>query len=170
MSGSIPAKHTSPAAAPIFALLKIAAIVLLLFLMIDQLKGQKISKADFDTVEKAVMDTVDTSVIKEADPAMIRRLYGLESKDFDRIILYYPSSNMGAEEVLLVKLHDTDQAGLVRQAVDRRLSAQKASFAGYGADQTAMLEAAQIDVEGNYILFISSAQPDKTVAAFKKSL
>lgn len=170
MSESIPKTQTSPAAAAVFTLLKLAAIACLFYLMISQLTGQKISKANFDTVQKAVMDTVDSSVMQEADPAMIRRLYGLESKDYDRIILYYPSSNMGAEEVLLVKLQSTDQAKDVKHAIDRRLSAQKASFAGYGADQTAMLQAARTDIEGNYILFVSSAQPDKAVEAFKKSL
>ena len=44
---------------------------------------------------------------QKADERMLRRLYGLNPSDYAEVVLYYPATNMGVEELLLVKLKDT---------------------------------------------------------------
>ena len=56
---------------------------------------------------------------------MVKRLYGLNPSDFDGCLLYYPQTNMEAEELLLLKLRDTSQQEAVRAAVEARLETRR---------------------------------------------
>ena len=100
---------------------------------------------------------------------MLRRLYGLDRTELDDVMLYYPASSMGAEELLLVKMKDTSQKEAVQAAIETRRETQIGNFDGYGAEQTAMLENSIVEVRGNYALFVSAADPAKVQEAFSKA-
>ena len=102
---------------------------------------------------------------------MLRRLYGLNPSDYEEIVLYYPASNMGVEELLLVKLNDTAQTETVEAAVEARLAAQKQSFDGYGVEQTALLNNnAVTEVRGRYVLFAVGVNAQAIRQAFLDAL
>lgn len=65
----------------------------------------------------AVTASIDLSALQEGSVQMVKRLYGLNPSDFDGCLLYYPQTNMEAEELLLLKLRDTSQQEAVRAAV-----------------------------------------------------
>ena len=110
----------------------VAAAVVLLILLAG---GERESDAALDDVTAAVIAQLDTSNVQPADNQMIKRLYGLQPSDYEGVCLYYPSSNMDAEELLIVKLQDAAQQQSVLDAVERRLQTQKNSFDGYGIEQ-----------------------------------
>ena len=141
-------------------------IICLVVVIVSGRLNNRISTAGFDTMSQAVTEAADLSKMQEADNQMLKRLYGLDGADFDGILLYYPTSNMGAEELLLVKMKDVSQAEAVQAAIENRLATQKKSFDGYGAEQTAMLEKSIIKVRGNYALFISADDPARVQTAF----
>ncbi len=143
-------------------------VVLAVFLISGRLSS-RISSTDFASMSKAVSEAVDLTPMQLADNQMLKRLYGLDGSLFDGAMLYYPTTNMGAEELLLVKMKDVSQADEVRAAMEGRLATQKKSFDGYGAAQTAMLEKSIIDVRGNYALFISAEDPARVRQAFDRS-
>ena len=143
-------------------------VVLAVFLISGRLSS-RISSTDFASMSKAVSEAVDLTPMQLADNQMLKRLYGLDGSLFDGVMLYYPTTNMGAEELLLVKMKDASQADEVRAAMEGRLATQKKSFDGYGAAQTAMLEKSIIDVRGNYALFISAEDPARVRQAFDRS-
>ena len=143
-------------------------VVLAVFLISGRLSS-RISSTDFSSMSKAVSEAVDLAPMQLADNQMIKRLYGLDGSLFDGVMLYYPTTNMGAEELLLVKMKDPSQADEVREAMENRLATQKKSFDGYGAAQTAMLEKSIIEVRGNYALFISAEDPARVRQAFDRS-
>ncbi len=108
---------------------------------------------------------------QRADDRMLRRLYGLNPSDYAETVLYYPASNMGVEELLLVKLREKNQAETVESAVQARLSAQKQSFDGYGVEQTALLHHnAVLLVRGSYVLFAVSENAQAIRQAFLDAL
>lgn len=146
------------------------AFACLIALIVSELTGNKVSTAKFEDVEKAVESAVDLTTMQKADNQIIRRLYHLTPTDYEGIVLYYPVSNMGAEEMLLVKLRNEDQSDTVKDAIVQRLATQKNNFEGYGADQTAMLNKSIIDLHGNYILFICSSDPTAVQKAFENAL
>ena len=157
----------------IFQALRIVLAVGMIFFITTLFDGgsQSESSAAFETVQAAVIQGVDMTNMQQAENRMLKRLYGLSSGDYEGIVLYYPTTNMGAEEILLVKLADTDQADTVTAAIDSRLATQKKSFDGYGTDQTDLLtNYSIIDVQGNYILFVVNYDCDGIDAAFQGSL
>ena len=154
----------------IFRVVRGVVAVLLLIYVFSLFGGGKTSSSAFEDVEKAVVSAADTQTMQKAENRMIKRLYGLSSGDYEGIMLYYPTTNMGAEEILLVKLADQAQSETVQAAIAGRLATQKKSFDGYGEAQTALLNAAVTDVQGNYILFVVNEDAQAIDTAFKGSL
>ena len=147
----------------------LSVLVVLVFVL--SLTGQdKQSNAEFTDVSAAVIETLDLSEMQEADNQMIKRLYGLTPSDYAGICVWYPTTNMGAEEVLIVKLNDMSQQEAVAAAAQARLATQLNTFEGYGVEQVALLEKAVIEVRGNYILFVCNDNVDAAVRAFLDAL
>lgn len=146
----------------------VVAAMLIFFISLTAGKGD--SSAPFESVAEAVTKTLDQTNMTLADNQMVRRLYGLDPAQFEGVLCYSPTTNMNAEEVLLVKLQSDSQQDAVREAIEARRDSQMRTFDGYGFEQYAMLEESIIEVHGNYILFISSNDPKTTVKAFSDAL
>ena len=80
----------------------VAAVISLIWMF----GGNTVSNADPAEVAEAVVETIDMENMLEADNQLIKRFYGLDPASFEGCILYYPTTNMMAEEVLIVKLKD----------------------------------------------------------------
>ena len=84
--------------------------VVLMGCYLCRLQGEdRISDAKLKDVAAAVTKTLDTKAMQESDAQMIKRLYGLNPADYEGITLYYPVTNMDAEELLIVQLKDVSQ-------------------------------------------------------------
>lgn len=138
--------------------------VISLFIMFG---GNTVSSADPADVEAAVTAQIDMTNMLPGDNQMIKRFYGLDPSQFEACILYYPTTNMMAEELLIVKLSDVSQQETVRAAVEARIATQKNTFEGYGVEQFEMLSNnAVVEVRGNYILFVVSGDSAAARDAF----
>lgn len=148
----------------------LAAALAVLFLF-SVFGGNTASSADAADVTAAVTEVVDMSNMVQAENQMIKRLYGLDPTAFEACSLYYPTTNMGAEEILIVKLADMSQQETVRAAAEKRLATQKTTFEGYGVEQFDLLTNHSIlEVRGNYILFVVSKNCTEARAAFLDAL
>ena len=155
----------------LYPVIKGVLLVLVMIFIIAISSRGKISNADFETVSKAVIGaSEDMAAMQETDAQMVKRLYGLSPSDYEGLMLYYPTTNMGAEEIFLVKLKDVAQAEAVENAIEARKAAQMASFDGYGLTQYAMLENSKVEVHGNYILYIVSPNDQPVIKAFEDAL
>ena len=133
--------------------------------------GNSISGADPREVADAVVGVIDMENMLEADNQMVKRFYGLDPSDYAGCILYYPNTNMMAEEVLIVKLKDVSQQQTVTDAIESRLQTQKNTFEGYGVEQYDLLtNHAVVEVRGNYILFVVSPNAEAARKAFRGAL
>ena len=144
-------------------------VVIAVVVIIMQSVSGRSSNTSITMMRDKVTEAADLTKMPEGDNQMIRRLYGLDVSQYEGIVLYYPVTNMGAEELLLVKMNDKSQQEEVRAAIEKRLETQKKSFAGYGVDQTAMLEKSVIDIRGNYAFFGSAEDPEALHKAFEKA-
>ena len=147
-----------------------AAVVATVVFLYTQVMQDRVSSADFDDVSRAVLDQLDLDEMQPADAQMIRRLYGFAPSEMDGCTLYYPSTNMGARELLLVKLSDLSQQKAVTAAITARRQTQMNSFEGYGIEQYDLLEHSVLEVQGNYILFVVHEKADAVRQAFLKAL
>lgn len=145
----------------------VAAVISLIWMF----GGNTVSNADPVEVAEAVVETIDMENMLEADNQLIKRFYGLDPASFEGCILYYPTTNMMAEEVLIVKLKDMSQQAQVRAAIEKRIETQKTTFEGYGVEQFELLtNNAVIEVRGNFILFIVNADSAEAQKAFLKAI
>lgn len=145
----------------------LAALISLIFMF----RADPVSNADPAAVREAVTAQMDMTNVLEADNQMIRRLYGLDISAYAYCALYYPATNMGAEELLIVKLADTAQAEQVEAAIRSRLETQKTTFDGYGVEQYDLLtNHAVVELRGNYVLFAVGADSDRVRDAFLNAL
>ena len=155
----------------IFEISRWTAVVLALVCLLTMFGSNKISNADPAQVEEAVIAQLDMSAMVKADNQMVKRLYGLDPAAFESCILYYPNTNMMAEEVLILKLSDTAQQQSVRAAIEARVETQKTTFDGYGVEQYALLtDNCIIDIRGNFVLFVVNADCDAAQKAFAGAL
>lgn len=155
----------------IFEIARWTAAVLALVCLLTMFGSNKISNADPAGVEAAVVAELDMSAMVKADNQMVKRLYGLDPASFEGCILYYPNTNMMAEELLILKLSDTAQQQSVRAAIEARVETQKTTFDGYGVEQYALLtENCIIDIRGNFVLFVVNADCDAAQKAFAGAL
>lgn len=155
---------------PLLEVGKWLSLALVLVFIGSLLVSGKESSAAFSDVETAVTNAATLDNMLLGDHQMIKRLYGLEPGDYEGISLYYPTTNMGAEEILLVKLKNISQQDAVKTAIDARLATQFKNFDGYGIAQCEMLERSVTLVQGNYILLIVAEDTAPVVSAFQRAL
>lgn len=155
---------------PLLEAAKWLCVALLVVFLVMLLSANRISQARFETVQDAVLFRADLTPMTEAGTQMLGRLYGLQADDYAGVMLYTPSTNMGAEELLLIKLSDLDQQETVRSAMEARIASQMDAFEGYGVDQYAMLEKAVVEVQGNYVLLVVAEDPASVQRAFLAAL
>ena len=133
--------------------------------------GNTVSDADPVEVAAAVTEKIDMTNMLEGDNKMIKRFYGLDPSAYEACILYYPTTNMMAEELLIIKLADVSQQETVRAAIEARIDTQKTTFEGYGVEQFEMLSNnAVIEIRGNYVLFVVSAASADAQKAFLNAI
>lgn len=153
----------------IFTVLKVICLAGLVFFLYTKMSGSRLSTVSFADMQSAVTGAADMATMQEADNQMIKRLYGLDPSLYDGVCLYYPLTNMGAEELFLLKLKDTSQQDEVRSAIEGRLATQKKSFEGYGIEQSAMLNRSVYEVRGNYAIFVSADDTAPMKNAFDRT-
>ena len=95
---------------PLIEISKWALLLALLLFLAGQMGQGKQSATSFEDMSAALTANLDQTQMQPADNQMLRRLYGLDPSSYEGILLYYPTTNMGAEELLLVKLADPAQA------------------------------------------------------------
>ena len=98
----------------VYEIARWAAVLLALIYLFAMFGGDTISSANAEDVAAAVTGTMDMTNMVCADNQMVKRLYGLDPAAFESCILYYPTTNMMAEELLIVKLSDRAQQETVR--------------------------------------------------------
>ena len=155
----------------VYEIARWTAVLAALVLLISMFGGNTASSANAEDVAAAVVETIDMTNMVLAENQMVKRLYGLDPASFESCILYYPTTNMMAEELLIIKLSDMSQQEAVRAAVEARLATQKTTFEGYGVEQFDMLtNDSVIEIRGNYVLFVVNAACTDARKAFLGAL
>lgn len=149
---------------------KLIPCICVLLLLVSLLSSGKVSNTSIEDMSELVVAQADLSHVQMADNQMVKRLYGIDPSAYDGITLYYPVSNMDADEIFLIRLADVSQQETVKAAIDARLETQLASFDGYGVDQYDKLEKSVVVVQGNYILWVSGGDTESLVRAFREGL
>lgn len=146
----------------------VVIVIVIYICVILAFRGE--SKVPFNKVSGNVEKAADISLMKKGNAQTFKKFYGLNEKDYDGVMLYYAKSAMGAEELLVIRLKDLNQAEAAETAVEKRLETRTEAFEGYGVSQTKMLRNAVSMTRGNYIFLAVSTDAQKFQKAFTDSL
>ncbi|MEE1085662.1 MAG: DUF4358 domain-containing protein [Schaedlerella sp.] len=128
------------------------------------------STKPFEEVSQAVQECVEDEDLELKDSQAFKKYYGLNSADYEGVLLYTSDFTMSAKEVLLVKVKNDVQAKEVKSAIEDRLESRKSSFEGYVPEQVQLLEQAEYEVRENYIFLAVTPEAEIYRQVFERSL
>ena len=145
-------------------------VIVLVVITVVSLSGASESKKSMSEVAPSVIALFENDRAAESTERYLKKYYGLNGADYESVVLYFPITNMDAEELLLIKLRSTAQAESVRAAMEARQETQVGIYEGYAPEQLALCENGIIDVQGNYIMYVVHANAVQIDAAFRAAL
>lgn len=145
-----------------------AVVMVTLIVMLTRSAGAT-SSADLKTLQANVEQASESDRMKKGDNRMLRRLYGIDPEMLEGMVFYYPASNMGAEELLFVRVKNEADVAAVKGLIEQRNTSQIRAFEGYGVEQTQMLKDAVISEHGRDLLYSVGSQSNAVEEAYLKT-
>lgn len=145
----------------------VAAVVVYVAVLLLSTGG---SSKSFDTIAGAVETSVNTETLSKAESRELKRYYGLNSADYDGVLLYVSQSSVSAEEILLIKVRSEGQKPSVQEAIRDRAQSRRTAFDGYAEEQVRLVDDSITVIRGDYIFFVISPDASEYKETFTKSL
>lgn len=123
----------------------------------------------FTKVSAGLERMVDKNEMQDVGGRGLKRYYGLNSADYDGVMMYISQNGMSAEELLLIKVKEQTQLVEIEKVINKRIKSRRKDFEGYAPMQEKLLKNAQVVVRGSYILLSVSENALDFVAEFKKN-
>lgn len=144
-----------------------AAVITVFILLYQVLEIKDIDAAQINT---AVVNSTDVSVMQKDDGNNLRKVYGLNKRDFEQYIHYAPKSNMEANEILILKLKDEKNADSVKAVIEERIKKESDSFKNYNKEQYEILKNHILESKDGYIILIVSKDSNNINSAIDEIL
>lgn len=149
---------------------KYLAVFLLLVYVALLLIYSSGSTKSFEEVANQVEDGIEKEHLVKQNAQAVKRYYGVNSADYEGVLLYTSKDSISPEEILLVKVKTDRQVQSLQDAVWQRVESRKNSFENIAPDQVAVLEKAQILVRGRFVFLIVSQNAQEYSSLFTNSL
>ncbi len=150
--------------------LRFFMVILLIGVLIFTQVRKTESNTPIADVAAQTTSELDMSSLKESSNRMFKKFYGLDASDYDAVVLYSAISSMDVDEILIVKLKDSDQEEDLTSAINDRKETLENSFKNYGVDQYALLTSSILDVQQNYLLYVVHPEAPIADQDFRDSL
>ena len=128
------------------------------------------SKASAAEVGQQIEKAVSLDGMKKRDLNKLQKLYSVEPESIEDFILYTASSNVKADELLVLKVKKTEQVDGVKEKILQRIEEQTIKFKDYRPDEYFLIENHVLAVKGRFILFAVSKDADSIEHAFNDAL
>lgn len=145
----------------------VAALALVILIFLVRTEG---SRKPITDVSPRAEELFENEHAQKSSERLLKKYYGLNPDEYEGVVLYFPISNMDAQEFLMIRLADPAQSEAVVNAIQERNQSQKNVYEGYAPEQFALCDNAVLDVQGNYILYVVHEGADKIDAAFREAL
>ena len=146
-------------------LIAVLALAAVMFLLLYKKEPKDVS---LTAVDDMFIRSFSTEGMEPARDMRFKRSYGLNAADYEEVLYYVPDNTMSVNEFLIVKCFDSTDTADVVSACEERIAAQKRSFDGYGTNQTALLNQAELYVSGRYVCLFVSEHAAEWLSAVKK--
>lgn len=147
----------------------IMAFLLLLYVVLLLIYTSGSTKS-FEEVAGNVEANLNNDSIVKMNTQALKRYYGLNSADYDGVILYMSKESISAEELLMVKAENDRQIQKIKEAVQERIDDRKNSFEAIAPEQVKVLDKARVLVRGKFVFFVVSEDAQVYIDLFTGSL
>ncbi|EPY05020.1 hypothetical protein PAALTS15_22523 [Paenibacillus alvei TS-15] len=121
-------------------------------------------------IEEQMKQSVKLDKLKKGDAHKLKKLYDLGTEQVEDFLLYTASSNVRADEIVVIKVKDESQIDSIKARITQRVDAQAVKFKDYRPDEYALVEKHVLKVKSQYILFAVSADTEQIEKAFDTAL
>jgi hypothetical protein len=108
--------------------------------------------------------------MKQGDGDKLLKLYSITADEIEDFVLYTASSNVKADELVLIRLKDAKYTGGVKERIMQHIEAQSAKFKDYRPAEYALVERHVLTAKGPFVFFAVSKQADALEQAFNEAL
>lgn len=150
--------------------ISIAMVIALAVVIIIFLTKKSGSEKPIEEVSERAVALFENEKAEKSPERILKKYYGLDANDYEGMVLYFPISNMDAEEMLIIKMADESQADEIRAAMEERNATQSSVFDGYAPEQFDLCSNYIIDVQGNYIIYVVHKDAARIDEAFREGL
>ncbi|WP_178019319.1 DUF4358 domain-containing protein [uncultured Paenibacillus sp.] len=109
-------------------------------------------------VGKRIELSADLGNMKQGDAERLNKLYHLSSGDVADFVLYTASSNVKADELLIIQLKEGSEKEPVLAKIEERIAAQTVKFKDYRPEEYHLIEKCVLKTHGLFILFAVSPE------------
>ncbi|MFW5434658.1 DUF4358 domain-containing protein [Paenibacillus apiarius] len=121
-------------------------------------------------IEEQIKQSIKLDKLKKGDVQKLKKLYDLGTEQVEDFILYTATSNVKADEIVVIKVKDEKQIDSVKASIAKRIDTQAVKFKDYRPDEYALLEKHVLKEKSHYILFAVSADAEQIEKAFDTAL
>lgn len=95
---------------------------------------------------------------------------GISMEDCAQAVVAVTSDGLGADEVWLIQAKDTEALARLQQLAQSRLAAKEDETVQYAPDQYAVVTAAKLLTEGNYLALLVSPEAEAMESLFESAV
>lgn len=117
-------------------------------------------------IEKQLTAKTDITQMAKCDNRNLMQFFGLDYEQYDSHLYYKGKEALSVDEVLIIKVHEKTDLDGVKDAVEKRIDSQKATFDGYGPAQVALLSNAVMITRGNYLFYCTGKNAEELEEVF----
>lgn len=120
-------------------------------------------------VAKRIEKSANLGHMEQGDEERLKKLYHLSSGDVASFVLYTASSNVKADELLVIQLKEESEKDRKMAKIEGRIAAQTAKFKNYRPEEYDLIEKRVLKTHGLFILFAVSAEADSMERVFDET-
>ncbi|WP_425754977.1 DUF4358 domain-containing protein [Ihubacter sp. rT4E-8] len=152
-------------------MIKKAVFVVILMIFLTSVYARAGAKdVPMEEIEKQLTAKCDMEQMAKCDNRNLMQFLGLDYEQYDSHLYYKGKEALSVDEVLIVKVHEKDDLDSVKDAVEKRVAVQTATFDGYGPEQVALLSDAVIFTKGKYLFYCTDKNAEDIGGVFSDAV
>jgi hypothetical protein len=108
--------------------------------------------------------------LEQGDGKKLQKLYHIDPEDIEGFVLYTAVSNVKADELVVLKLKDENDAPDVKAHIAQRIDAQTVKFQDYRPEEYYLVEKHALETKGPFVFFAVSKEAERMERAFEEAL
>ena len=153
-----------------FDILQYVIMAALLVFMILMLTRGNSKVVPIEDIRSQMIGISSVSELSEKDMSDAGKVFSFDADLVDEGIYYRVDDIMNVNELLIVRIKDDDNRGVVHEAMESYLKTKTESFDGYGTNQFGLLSNGVITEKGQYLFFGVSEDVLEWESTFLKSI